>query len=79
MITKMVNSLNQNLATIINILFDSISGTNKPQCGQLYNLFHPTDPTAARLEPLLSARFSMLAPVNVPRYGEFSKIFILLY
>lgn len=34
-------------------------------------MFHPTDPTASRLEPLLSARFSMLAPVNVPRYAKY--------
>lgn len=37
----------------------------------MYNIFHPTDPTAARLEPLLSARFSMLSPVNIPRYAKF--------
>ncbi|XP_021694919.1 protein retinal degeneration B isoform X2 [Aedes aegypti] len=52
-------------------LGDSRSGTNKPSCSQIYNLFHPTDPTASRLEPLLSARFSMLAPVNVPRYAKY--------
>lgn len=34
-------------------------------------MFHPTDPTASRLEPLLSARFSMLAPVNIPRYAKY--------
>jgi hypothetical protein len=38
---------------------------------QVYNLFHPTDPVAARLEPLLSARFSMLPPVNVARYQKY--------
>uniref|UniRef100_T1GQZ7 DDHD domain-containing protein n=1 Tax=Megaselia scalaris TaxID=36166 RepID=T1GQZ7_MEGSC len=43
----------------------------RPHCGQMYNVFHPTDPTAARLEPLLSARFSMLSPVNIPRYAKF--------
>ncbi|CAN7986854.1 unnamed protein product [Ixodes hexagonus] len=43
----------------------------RPQCSQVYNLFHPTDPLAARLEPLLSARFSQLPPVNVPRYQKY--------
>ncbi|KAL1400566.1 hypothetical protein pipiens_007319 [Culex pipiens pipiens] len=52
-------------------LSDSRYGTGKPACTQIYNLFHPTDPTASRLEPLLSARFSMLAPVNVPRYAKY--------
>ncbi|KAH7956454.1 hypothetical protein HPB52_009918 [Rhipicephalus sanguineus] len=43
----------------------------RPQCSQVYNLFHPTDPLAVRLEPLLSARFSQLPPVNVPRYQKY--------
>lgn len=43
----------------------------KPPIQQIYNLFHPTDPVAARLEPLLSARFSILPPINVPRYAKF--------
>ena len=34
---------------------------------QVYNLFHPSNPVTTRLEPLLSAQFSRLAPVNVPR------------
>ncbi|CAH0548016.1 unnamed protein product [Brassicogethes aeneus] len=47
---------------------DSIT---RPSCLQVYNLFHPTDPVAARLEPLLSARFSILPPVNVARYAKY--------
>ncbi|XP_008190810.2 protein retinal degeneration B isoform X2 [Tribolium castaneum] len=43
----------------------------RPSCVQVYNLFHPTDPVAARLEPLLSARFSILPPVNVARYAKY--------
>lgn len=46
-------------------------GAARPSCRQIYNLFHPTDPIASRLEPLLSARFSMIAPVNIPRYGKY--------
>jgi len=40
-------------------------------CQQAYNLFHATDPLAARLEPLVSARFSSIPPVNVARYTKY--------
>lgn len=43
----------------------------KPHCANLYNLFHQNDPSALRIEPLLSARFSYIPPVNVPRYQKF--------
>lgn len=43
----------------------------RPTVQQVYNLFHPTDPVAARIEPLLSARFSMLPPINIPRYQKY--------
>lgn len=46
-------------------------GNARPNCSQIYNFFHPTHPTASRLEPLLSARFSMIAPVNIPRYAKY--------
>ncbi|XP_069686277.1 protein retinal degeneration B isoform X6 [Periplaneta americana] len=50
---------------------DKNSPIPRPLVQQVYNLFHPTDPVAARLEPLLSARFSMLPPVNVARYQKY--------
>lgn len=43
----------------------------RPSCLQVYNMFHPTDPVASRLEPLLSARFSILPPINVARYAKY--------
>ncbi|XP_017880824.1 protein retinal degeneration B isoform X2 [Ceratina calcarata] len=43
----------------------------RPLVNQMYNLFHPTDPVAARLEPLISARFSLLPPVNIARYQKY--------
>uniref|UniRef100_T1JJI2 DDHD domain-containing protein n=1 Tax=Strigamia maritima TaxID=126957 RepID=T1JJI2_STRMM len=43
----------------------------RPMCSQVYNLFHPTDPLASRIEPLVSARFSMVQPVNVARYAKY--------
>ncbi|XP_066149223.1 protein retinal degeneration B isoform X2 [Euwallacea fornicatus] len=44
---------------------------SRPSCHQVYNMFHPTDPVASRLEPLISARFSILPPMNVPRYAKY--------
>ncbi|CAL8334967.1 unnamed protein product [Boreogadus saida] len=39
-----------------------------PACSQVFNLFYPSDPSAARLEPLLQALFHRLPPLAVPRY-----------
>ena len=39
-----------------------------PACTQVYNLFHPTNPVAARLEPLLVPALARVPPVNIPRY-----------
>lgn len=52
-------------------LMDTKLGATRPACQQVFNLFHPTDPIAARLEPLISARFSMLPPITVPRYAKY--------
>uniref|UniRef100_A0A8D0H343 Phosphatidylinositol transfer protein membrane associated 2 n=1 Tax=Sphenodon punctatus TaxID=8508 RepID=A0A8D0H343_SPHPU len=43
----------------------------RPACQQVYNLFHPADPSASRLEPLLEKKFHVLPPFNVPRYQRF--------
>ncbi|XP_049625146.1 membrane-associated phosphatidylinositol transfer protein 2 isoform X3 [Suncus etruscus] len=43
----------------------------RPACQQVYNLFHPADPSASRLEPLLERRFHALAPFSVPRYQRY--------
>ncbi|XP_038214824.1 protein retinal degeneration B [Zerene cesonia] len=50
---------------------DKSSDIVKPPVQQVYNLFHPTDPVAGRLEPLLSARFTNLPPINVARYAKY--------
>ncbi|XP_035802225.1 membrane-associated phosphatidylinositol transfer protein 2 isoform X2 [Amphiprion ocellaris] len=42
-----------------------------PACQQVYNLFHPADPSASRLEPLLDKRFHLLPPFSIPRYQRF--------
>ncbi|KAJ8380254.1 hypothetical protein SKAU_G00010320 [Synaphobranchus kaupii] len=43
----------------------------RPACQQVYNLFHPADPSACRLEPLLEKKFHLLPPFSVPRYQRF--------
>jgi len=43
----------------------------RPACQQVYNLFHPADPSASRLEPLLDKRFHLLPPFTIPRYQRF--------
>ncbi|XP_062999830.1 membrane-associated phosphatidylinositol transfer protein 2 isoform X5 [Elgaria multicarinata webbii] len=43
----------------------------RPACQQVYNLFHPADPSASRLEPLLEKKFHLLPPLSVPRYQRF--------
>lgn len=43
----------------------------RPTCNQVYNLFHPTDPLACRIEPLICSRFSTIQPVNVARYAKY--------
>ncbi|XP_028662467.2 membrane-associated phosphatidylinositol transfer protein 3 [Erpetoichthys calabaricus] len=43
----------------------------RPACNQLYSLFHPADPSASRLEPLLDSHFHELAPFAVPRYQRY--------
>lgn len=56
----------------LNIFF-SISSVFqlRPACQQVYNLFHPADPSASRLEPLLERKFYLLPPFNIPRYQRF--------
>ncbi|CAH7242202.1 membrane-associated phosphatidylinositol transfer protein 2 isoform X4 [Phodopus roborovskii] len=43
----------------------------RPACQQVYNLFHPADPSASRLEPLLERCFHTLPPFSVPRYQRY--------
>uniref|UniRef100_A0A8C3DGD6 Phosphatidylinositol transfer protein membrane associated 2 n=1 Tax=Corvus moneduloides TaxID=1196302 RepID=A0A8C3DGD6_CORMO len=43
----------------------------RPACQQVYNLFHPADPSASRLEPLLERKFYLLPPFSIPRYQRF--------
>ena len=40
--------------------------TSAPKCAQLFNIFHPADPIAYRLEPLISTAMSSLKPQPLP-------------
>ncbi|EPS44268.1 hypothetical protein H072_1768 [Dactylellina haptotyla CBS 200.50] len=40
--------------------------TSSPLCGQLYNIFHPTDPISYRMEPLVTKAMSEIKPQNLP-------------
>ncbi|KAF0748361.1 protein retinal degeneration B isoform X2 [Aphis craccivora] len=51
--------------------YDKSTSIQRPALQQVYNLFHPSDPIASRLEPLISAKFSILPPVNIPRYQKY--------
>jgi hypothetical protein len=39
---------------------------SSPKCGQLYNIFHPTDPISYRLEPLIAPAMSGMKPQMLP-------------
>ncbi|XP_056283825.1 phospholipase DDHD1b isoform X2 [Pseudoliparis swirei] len=41
-------------------------------CKRLFNIFHPTDPVAYRLEPLILKHYSNIAPVQVHWYNTSS-------
>lgn len=56
---------------ISSTISDKNNSIIRPIVNQVYNLFHPTDPVAARLEPIISARFSHLPPVNIARYQKY--------
>uniref|UniRef100_A0A6Q2WXQ0 DDHD domain-containing protein n=1 Tax=Esox lucius TaxID=8010 RepID=A0A6Q2WXQ0_ESOLU len=55
----------------LDLLLFSVVSALRPACQQVYNLFHPADPSASRLEPLLEKRFHQLPPFSVPRYQRF--------
>ncbi|XP_067895246.1 phospholipase DDHD1b isoform X3 [Heterodontus francisci] len=52
----------QNTGNLDHILPKSI-------CGRLYNIFHPTDPVAYRLEPLILKHYSNIAPLQIHWYN----------
>uniref|UniRef100_A0AAX7VAX9 DDHD domain-containing protein n=1 Tax=Astatotilapia calliptera TaxID=8154 RepID=A0AAX7VAX9_ASTCA len=41
----------------------------KSICNRLFNIFHPTDPVAYRLEPLILKHYSNIAPVQIHWYN----------
>jgi hypothetical protein len=51
---------NASVSTLIPISISS------PKCSEMYNIFHPTDPIAYRLEPLISPAMAELKPQPLP-------------
>eukprot|EP01026_Neomeris_dumetosa_P018793 TRINITY_DN17414_c0_g1_i2.p1 TRINITY_DN17414_c0_g1~~TRINITY_DN17414_c0_g1_i2.p1 ORF type:complete len:328 (-),score=51.78 TRINITY_DN17414_c0_g1_i2:218-1201(-) len=49
-------------------LFPGSSQWGLPNVGRLYNIYHPYDPVAYRMEPLVSEYFDNKQPVFVPYY-----------
>lgn len=49
---------------------------SSPKVGQLYNIFHPSDPVSYRLEPLVSSAMATLKPQSLPytKKGIFSNV-----
>lgn len=44
---------------------------HRPDCQQIYNLFHASDPSAFRLEPLLNFVFRQIPAIKIARYNKF--------
>ena len=40
--------------------------TSSPKCAEFFNIFHPTDPIAYRVEPLISPAMAQLKPQSLP-------------
>nr|XP_032823820.1 membrane-associated phosphatidylinositol transfer protein 2-like isoform X2 [Petromyzon marinus] len=46
----------------------------RPACQQIYNIFHPADLSACRLEPLFDQRLTQIPPHRVPRYPSLQMV-----
>lgn len=44
----------------------TLSAISSPKCAQVFNIFHPTDPVAYRVEPLISPAMKALKPQPLP-------------
>ena len=58
-------SASMNASTSSNASYVEIT-TSSPKCQQMFNIFHPTDPIAYRLEPLISSAMASLKPQLLP-------------
>ncbi|KAG5304050.1 DDHD domain-containing protein [Histoplasma capsulatum G186AR] len=43
-----------------------LTSVSSPKCGQLFNIFHPSDPISYRIEPLISPAMTALKPQPLP-------------
>lgn len=49
-----------------------------PTCDRVFNIFHPYDPLAYRVEPLIEPRFKDIEPVQVPHHRGGKRIHVQL-
>ncbi|EED21767.1 DDHD domain protein [Talaromyces stipitatus ATCC 10500] len=47
-------------------VFELNPSVSSPQCEELYNIFHPSDPVSYRLEPLITPAMTALKPQPLP-------------
>ena len=52
-------------------VFSIVASPVRPECQQMYNLFHASDPTALRIEPLVNYMFKQIPPIKIARYNRF--------
>eukprot|EP01130_Rhizamoeba_saxonica_P005993 TRINITY_DN2373_c1_g4_i1.p1 TRINITY_DN2373_c1_g4~~TRINITY_DN2373_c1_g4_i1.p1 ORF type:complete len:338 (+),score=76.94 TRINITY_DN2373_c1_g4_i1:127-1014(+) len=45
-----------------------------PKCNNIFNIVHPCDPVAYRIEPWIDSRYSDIPPAKVPSYKSSKKI-----
>jgi len=49
-----------------------------PTCSRMLNIFHPYDPLAYRIEPLIDPRFKNIEPVQIPHHRGGKRIHVQL-
>lgn len=49
-----------------------------PTCDRMFNIFHPYDPLAYRIEPLIDPRFKGVEPVQIPHHRGGKRIHVQL-
>lgn len=49
-----------------------------PTCDRMFNIFHPYDPLAYRVEPLIDPRFKDIEPVQIPHHRGGKRIHVQL-
>uniref|UniRef100_A0A4W5P0C6 DDHD domain containing 1b n=1 Tax=Hucho hucho TaxID=62062 RepID=A0A4W5P0C6_9TELE len=69
-LTRLSHGFNRGIRPGNNVTQDHI--LPKSICQRLFNVFHPTDPVAYRLEPLILKNYSNISPVQIHWYNTSS-------